>query len=573
MPARRRAERLEAAPALQGNRTEPAPAARLSAAPGRSGLLPRILTRPWAPLLLLIANAALALARPPLAGIDTPALAAAWEIVRTDDWLLWQSAAGEAGGVAPVLPWMIALAWSALGEGAAAARVLTALALAAALLASRRLAERLWPHRADAGPLASWAFAGSAGVALLGPAIMPEVVGCALVACGLLGIATAAEGRRLGWLLFGGSLAMLLPTVGAAALWALAAPALLAPAWMSQRSRWGWLGWYAHLSFAAAGAALPLAWIAGAAGGLDGISSWMMSAHAPSLLPLLAVPFFFYPWPFWPRFWRSARRQSAISDDAGVRVCGIALLASVAGLVVEGAGVARLLLVAPAACALIARLLAGRLPGRADFHAGIPALPLALLGAVPIVVNTVPWAQLANRARELAGAELPIWLADLGVGGAMLLLGGTFLLIQGTPRLMLSRAAHIALLPTLLSAALAWEMNGAVGRAFDLAPMAARIAELQSRNAPVAAYEINPSNYAFAGRLDQPLAPLATRDEALDWARRHPGGAVLAPVRGSVLHLTRQPSYAAPQGSSWVALWPAQAVLEANGAVLGEADR
>jgi hypothetical protein len=123
----------------------------------------------------------------------------------------------------------------------------------------------------------------------------------------------------------------------------------------------------------------------------------------------------------------------------------------------------------------------------------------------------------------------------------------------------------------LLCAAVAWEMNGPVGRSFDLAPLAARIAELQSRDAPVAAFGIDPSDYVFAGRLEQPLQALASREDALDWARSHPEGAVLAPFRGSVLHLRHQPSYAAAQGSKWVALWPAQAVLDTAGAVLGEA--
>jgi hypothetical protein len=45
---------------------------------------------------------------------------------------------------------------------------------------------------------------------------------------------------------------------------------------------------------------------------------------------------------------------------------------------------------------------------------------------------------------------------------------------------------------------------------------------------------------------------------------------ILAPFRGSVLHLIRQPAYAAPQGASWVALWPAEAVTETNAAVLIE---
>jgi hypothetical protein len=100
--------------------------------------------------------------------------------------------------------------------------------------------------------------------------------------------------------------------------------------------------------------------------------------------------------------------------------------------------------------------------------------------------------------------------------------------------------------------------------------MAARVAELQSRKAPVALFGIDPSDYAFAGRLERPLPAFASQAEVLDWARKHPEGAVLAPFHGSVLHLPLQPSYAAPQGARWVALWPAEAIVETVGAVLAE---
>ena len=313
-----------------------------------------------------------------------------------------------------------------------------------------------------------------------------------------------------------------------------------------------------------------LFWLAATAG-LDSSSvlAWATPRGGSSLLPLLALPAFFYPWPFWPRLWRSARRQNSPMADAGIRFCLIALVAPLTGCVLGGAELRRLLLIAPPAAVLIARLLAGRLPGRADFHAGIPGLPLILLGLVPVAINTVPWAQLASRARQLIGIEeLPIRPASIGVGGTLVLLGGVFLLIQGTPRLMLSRAAHVALLPMILAGAVIVEMTGALGGAFDLGPVAARLAELQSRSAPVAVLGIDPSVYAFPGRLEQPLADLATADTALEWARAHPDGTILASFRGSVLHLMHQPSYAAPQGPSWIAFWPAETVLETEGAVL-----
>ncbi len=569
MPDRRRAVRTERA----AGESRLASATSVRTLSGEGVLLARLLALPRLPLILLAAIiAASALARPLIGGLDTPSLAAAWEIIRGQNWLGWQAAGGEAAAIPPLLPWLIALAWSVVGVGAGSPWILCASGLLAGLILTRRLARRLWPQRADAGPLAGWALVGSAGVLILGPVIAPEAIGVPLAASGLLGLAMAADGRRLGWLMFGFSLALLLLTVGAPGFLVLAAPALVGPALKKDDVRRTWPGWYLPLSIATAIALLPAALLGAAAAGPQSSLSadWLIARSAPSLVPILALPAFFYPWPFWPRFWRSARRQSRLAEDAAVRFSVIAVGAPLAGFVLEGGGAERLLLLAPAASVLIARLLSGRLPGRADFHAGVPALPLALIATIPIVINTVPWAQLAPRAEDFGGVELPIWIAELGVGGAMVLLGGTFLLIQGAPRLMLSRAAQIAMLPMILAIAVALEMTGALGRAFDLHPIAARVAELQSRDVPVGILALDPSIYAFAGRLEQPLAELASADDALDWVRAHPGSVVLAPFRASVLHLLRQPSYAAPQGPSWVGLWPAEIIVDTQAAVLDE---
>ena len=381
-------------------------------------------------------------------------------------------------------------------------------------------------------------------------------------------MALAAAGRRRGWLLYGGALMLLALTVGAADLVLLLAPALTAPFWAAGDRRPSWPRWYLMAAAATACAAIPLVWLASAAPQLLQLGA---DQGAPSLLPLLALPLFFYPWPFWPRFWRSARRQSNLMADPGLRLCAVAMLAGLTVGAWTGAGAHQLLLIAPAAAALIARLLAGRLPGRADFHAGIPALPLALMGALPIAINTVPWAQLAERARQLFGTEIPIWIADLGVGGGMLLLGENLPFDPGHAEADALAGGASGAAPGGAGRSVAWEMTGSVGRAFDLEPLAARLAELELRNAPVAAYGIDPSTYAFAGRLEQPLNPLGSPEEAFDWALAHPGGAILAPFEGSVLHLPRQPSYAAPQGSSWVALWPATTIADTGPALLDPA--
>lgn len=546
----------------------PAGGARPASA-GRSALLPPLLARPWLPMLLLLTIAAATLAtRPSIGSLDTPTLAAAWTALRSGDWLGWQEAGGQAERIAPLLPWLLALAWSALGVGMGIASALILLSLAAGAIVTRKIGTRLWPQRQDLGPLSSWSLVGSAGILLLGPTIAPEALGLPLVAAGLLGLVLAGEGRRLGWLLFALSLALLLLTVGAGGLLVLLAPALAVPVRPGRATPGRRLRWHLALCGATLLACLPAVLVAAASGEARTHWAWLLPGEGPSLAPLLALPLFFYPWPCWPRFWRSARRQGSLAADPAVRFCLVALLAPLAGFLAEGAGAARLLLLAPAASILIARLLAGRLPGRADFHAAIPALPLALVCALPIAINAVPWAQLADLAWRLAGVELPIWIADLRASGALLLMAGTFLVIQAAPRVMLSRAAQIAILPMILAGAIGWEMTGALGRAFDLTPIAHRLSELQSRGAPLAVFAIDPSIYTFVGRLERPPVELPDARAALDWARAHPDGVLVAPIRGSVLHLSIQPDFAALQGPRWVALWPARSVVEARGVML-----
>lgn len=219
----------------------------------------------------------------------------------------------------------------------------------------------------------------------------------------------------------------------------------------------------------------------------------------------------------------------------------------------------------------MARLLAGRLPGRADFPAGIPSLVLIPLALVPIAINTVPWAQLVLRAEQFLGIrELPLWLASIGVGGTVVLLSGVFLLVQATPRLLLSQVAQVALLPLIATAAVDVEMSGEVGRAFDLTPVAERLSELQFNGRPVAMLGIDPSSYAFSGRLRNTPTVLADKQSALDWAHANAGGTVIAPFNGSVLRLVRQPVFAAQQGARWIAFWPVQTIIETRGAVLAE---
>ena len=535
-------------------------------------LAPAGLAAPWWPLAVLVAGAALSLiARPVIAGLDTPVLAAAWELYREK-----LGAASSAASLPPLAPWLIALTWSMLGPASAWAWALSTVAAVASLAILRPLGRRLWPERSDIGPLASWCFVGMAGVALSATAVGPGPLAMALLAAALLGLAIAGMGRGMGWLLFGAALGAMVMTIGTPAVASLAPLALLGPLWARQRPGLGWPGWYLGLAGAVAIAAAVLAAASLVAGGpapagADLFLNWPGAGLRPSPMPLLMLAAFLYPWPFWPRFWRAAGRQFDLADDRSLRFCLIAVAAPVAALALAGEVHWRsLLLIAPPAALVIARLLSGQRPGRADYHAVLPGLLLVVLALIPIAINIVPWAQLESRARQLAQLDLlPLWLSAVGVAGSLTLLGGVFLLVQATPRHMLSRAIQVALLPVLLAAAVNIEMLASLKGAFNLSPIAARIARIQAEGGAVAMLGLSAGTYAYPGRLQEPLTPLATPEAALNWAASHPEGVIVAPFRGSVLHLPVQPLFVAPQGAGWVALWPAATVMESRGRVLG----
>ena len=97
---------------VAGGRGSASPPARLQALAGRSALLPWPLAAPWLPLAVLLATVAgFAWLRPVIAGIDTPALSATWELLRSGGW------SGGTGHYPPLLPSLILIAWSPFGVG------------------------------------------------------------------------------------------------------------------------------------------------------------------------------------------------------------------------------------------------------------------------------------------------------------------------------------------------------------------------------------------------------------------------------------------------------------------------
>ncbi len=63
--------------------------------------------------------------------------------------------------------------------------------------------------------------------------------------------------------------------------------------------------------------------------------------------------------------------------------------------------------------------------------------------------------------------------------------------------------------------------------AYDVAPLARKIAELQAAGRAVGNDGVYHAQYQFAGRLDKPIEELSTHVEAERWVEAHPDGAIV----------------------------------------------
>jgi hypothetical protein len=262
-------------------------------------------------------------------------------------------------------------------------------------------------------------------------------------------------------------------------------------------------------------------------------------------------------------------RQRALFADPGVRYAALAAVPALGFLAAFGDRGLGLLASMPILALLVARLLAHQRPGRADYHALVPGLPLLLIGLVPITLSIVPWSDLEGRVRELFSVTaLPMWLRGVTVVSGLVLLGGGFLVVQATPRLMLSRVAQLALLPAVLATAIHLEFLASLNHFFDARPIAARLALHQADGLPAAVLGPYSGEFHYLGRLPADLEQLPDATAAVAWAERNRDGIIVASFAGSMLHLPQQPLFLASLGPSWVALWPAQTVLESEGRVL-----
>jgi 4-amino-4-deoxy-L-arabinose transferase-like glycosyltransferase len=339
--------------------------------------------------------------------------------------------------------------------------------------------------------------------------------------------------------------------------------AVLAPWWSGQRPSAGWRAWYLRVGLATlAGIGIALAWAIPAAlsGGpayADAIF-WGQTAgrmvesfaHARPFwwyLPLL--PILLFPWLLWGGVWRGLKR---LPLDAGARFCLAWVAPSfLAFSLISGKQVHYLLPLFPAFALLAARGL-GRLdgqPSRAD------RAPLAIL--LLILASAFPLAPLLqDKVSELrwVASSSPLW----GVLLALIAIG----LLVHRPRHYRTQVWPMSLAVLAFLVALHIGPVRANRDAFDLAPMARHIAQLQDTHHPIAHLGQYRDEYQFLGRLTRPLEQIDDIGTLTGWLRTHPDGYVVARVSASMLATPLDSEYQQRYQDGGVGLWSARTLIE-----------
>jgi 4-amino-4-deoxy-L-arabinose transferase-like glycosyltransferase len=511
----------------------------------------------WRALLLAaLALAALA-SRTAMPVDETRYLAVAWEMWQRGDFLVPYRNGAPYSHKPPLLFWTIHAGWALFGVNDVWPRLISPLLALATLGVTVRIAAVLWPDAPWRGERAAWILSGSLLFAVFSGMLMFDMLLALCVSIGVLGLALAPRSPRRGFALLALAIGGGVMAKGPVVLLHLLPAALLAP-WWARGTTMRWGAWYAGVVLAIlGGAALALAWAipAGLRGGEDYRNAifWGQTAHRMvdsfahkrpiwwylPLLPILAAP-----WLGWLPFWRGLRAARLLSDG-GIRLAlALATITLVAFSLVSGKQFHYLLPQFPA-FALIAAFALD--PPQRPARPWLAIATFVLVAALPIAL---PHVKLPPNLAALHSIA-PAWSA------AYLALAAWVGWRARTP----PRHVPVLSAATLLALATAYlAFFRPLAPAYDVGPVARKLAELQAAGRPIAHDGVYHAQFQFAGRLERPITPLATHAEAAQWIAAHPDGAL-------VLYF-RPPQDPAPFGPLITAPYRGRtvAVFDASGA-------
>lgn len=496
----------------------------------------------------------------PLMPIDeTRYVSVAWEMWNHGQFLVPHINGAPYSQKPPLLFWLIQLGWLVFGVNEWSARLTAPLFALACLFLTARLARRLWPGHRGVEATAPFILLGMPLWAVFGTLTMFDMLLAFFALLGALGILRAAAGeQRAGWLLTGCAVGGGILAKGPVILVSLLPLMLLAPWWAVNGHGRSWGSWYkSALGAILLGAAIALAWAlpAAKAGGkayadaiLWGQTAGRMVhsfAHQRPFwwyLPLLPAALF--PWCFALPFWRGLK---SVRLDQGMRFCLTWFITSLLTFsLVSGKQIHYLLPMLPACALMVARSMDGikAVFGRKDL----------LLVAVIFILLSIFLALLpefAIRSSDLAPFRQmsPLWSIGVLVLGLALLLR--------VPRNLSTMVKGLCAAVTILLLLIQLGPFRSAAPAYDLRPIAGRIAHAQAKGETVAIY---PGRYAdqfqFAGRLQTPLVALPSRESVNSWAKNNPSGdLVMVYGKGELKAVQPGPVFSHPFKRGVMAFW------------------
>ncbi|WP_417841939.1 ArnT family glycosyltransferase [Terasakiella sp.] len=472
--------------------------------------------------------------RPALPVDETRYLAVAWEMWQRGDFIVPHLNGETYSHKPPLLFWLMNAGWAIFGVNDWWPPLVAPLFALACLFLTRSMAQKLWPERPVIADLSPIILLGAAFWTVFTTVTMFDMLVAACTLWGLLGLLMVwRDGDVKGWWFLALAIGFGVLAKGPVILLQILPIALLLPFWDREKRIQNRKRWYLNILLCVlGGAVIALAWAipAGIQGGEEYRNAifWGQTAGRVVKSFAHARPWWWYlavigplllPWVLWPSLWRGLiQKAGVIFKESQIRFCLLWFVPIfVAFSLISGKQLHYLLPIFPAFAFVLARVLdegelfssrLGRLLPTGFMivlSVTLIAVPFLPIRKLPDWVGMLPtyW-MLIPLMIALYMIAKPVLNNKSAVIGFTSMMGGFVV------------ALHLALAPYL-------------AQSFDLHAMGREIKSMQDDGYEVAFVGKYHGTFQFLGRLEKPIAELATdRGEGMfDWLAAHPRSKVI----------------------------------------------
>ena len=507
-----------------------------------------------------------ALATRPLLPIqETRALAVAWEMWSTKQFLVPHLNGVPYSDKPPLLFWLIHIGWFTFGVNEWWARLVAPLFGLGTVVLTCQLSRELWPSCKKTISLAPWILVGSWLWMIMGTLTMYDVLVAFFSVVAITGLWRGTHGSVFGWLWFGLGIGFGILAKGPVILVFVLPTIVLAPIWLKANPSSGWVTWTINciggLAFAAAIAlvwALPAARIGGPV--YESALLWNQTsgriiksfAHGrPFWWYAMIAPILFAPWLIWPAFWGALRANTALWHDSGFRLVVVWFVSSFIVLsVISGKQPHYLLPLVPAFALGSARLLAS-VKSLSRWSTAVPAGLICFVGISILIVTLL----------SPTFIDSPIWLHKTpNYVPVVIVLAGLGILIS------IKRMSMIVRLMT----AQTWAMVvlahvfvlSEAASFYDVRNVSQLLKGWERTGYPLAYVNTYHGQFHFLGRLQNPIIEIDS-DKIGIWANENPTGRIVSVHELNALDKSQaKPIYMAPYRGKILTIWSAKRIAE-----------